>query len=261
MIKHYVTFNLGQSYFHHESVMALIVSRLPVSMSIGLWTFFLTYLTCIPLGIRKAVRDGSTFDVTTSTIILVGYAIPGFVLGITLLVLFGGGSFLDIFPLGGLVSYNWSSLPWYGKILDYISHMVLPITSSVVGSFAMMTMLTKNSFLEEIRKQYVLTARAKGDTENMVLYHHVFRNAIIPLITNFPAAFIGAFFTGSLLIETIFSLNGLGLLSYDSVMRRDYPVVLGTLYLFTLIGLLAKLVTDLCYVLVDPRIQFESIER
>ena len=261
MMKHYLTFDLGQSYFHHQSVMELIISRLPVSVSIGLWTFFITYFTCIPLGIRKAVRDGSTFDVTTSTIVLIGYAIPGFVLGITLLVLFGGGSFLDIFPLRGLVSDNWDSLSWYGKIIDYLWHMVLPITASVVGSFAIMTMLTKNSFLDEIRKQYVLTARAKGVGETSVLYRHVFRNAIIPLITNFPSAFIGAFFTGSLLIETIFSLNGLGLLSYDSVMRRDYPVVLGSLYLFTLISLLAQLITDICYVLVDPRIQFESIDR
>lgn len=260
MMKHFLTFDLGHSYFHHQSVMELIVSRLPVSMSIGLWTFFITYFTCIPLGIRKAVRDGSTFDVTTSTIILTGYAIPGFVLGITLLVLFGGGSFLDIFPLRGLVSDNWSALPWYGKILDYLWHMVLPITASVVGSFAIMTMLTKNSFLDEIRKQYVLTARAKGVGERSVLYRHVFRNAIIPLITNFPSAFIGAFFSSSLLIETIFSLNGIGLLSYDSVMRRDYPVVLGLLYLLTLVSLLAQLITDICYVLVDPRIQFESIE-
>ena len=259
MMGNYLTFNFGTSFFHHQSVIELIVSKLPVSISLGLWTFFLTYLTCIPLGIAKAVRDGSTFDVASSTVILIGYAIPGFVLGITLLVLFGGGSFFDIFPLRGLVSDNWASLPWYGKILDYLWHMVLPITALVVGNFAIMTMLTKNSFLEEVRKQYVLTARAKGLGERTVLYKHVFRNATIPLITNFPAAFIGAFFTGSLLIETIFSLDGLGLLSYESVLRRDYPVVLGTLYLFTLMGLIAKLLTDICYVLVDPRIQFESV--
>lgn len=260
MMGNYLTFNLGESYFQHKSVFGLIVSKLPVSISLGLWTFFIVYLTSIPLGIAKAVRDGSHFDVVTSTIILVGYAIPGFVLAITLLVLFGGGSFWDVFPLRGLVSDNWSELNWYHKITDYLWHMVLPITASVVGSFAIMTMLTKNSFIEEIRKQYVLTARAKGLTQNTVLYHHVFRNAIIPLITGFPAAFIGAFFSGSLLIEYIFSLDGLGLLSYESVMHRDYPVVLGTLYLFTLLGLIAKLLSDICYVLVDPRIQFESVE-
>ena len=260
MMRNYLTFNLGDSYFQHKSVMGLIVSKLPVSISIGLWTFFLVYLTCIPLGIAKAVRDGSTFDVVTSTIILVGYAIPGFVLAITLLVLLGGGSFWDVFPLRGLVSDNWSELSWFGKITDYLWHMVLPITASVVGSFAVMTMLTKNSFVEEIRKQYVLTARAKGLTQNAILYRHVFRNAIIPLITGFPGAFIGAFFSGSLLIEYIFSLDGLGLLGYESVVHRDYPVVLGTLYLFTLLGLVAKLLSDLSYVLVDPRIQFGSVE-
>ena len=260
MMKNYLTFNLGESYFQHRSVIELVISKLPVSISLGLWTFFIVYLTCIPLGIAKAMRDGTTFDVVTSSIILVGYAIPGFVLAITLLVLFGGGSFWDIFPLRGLVSDNWSELTWYGKVLDYLWHMVLPITASVVGSFAVMTMLTKNSFVEEIRKQYVLTARAKGLTQNAVLYRHVFRNAIIPLITGFPAAFIGAFFSGSLLIEYIFSLDGLGLLSYESVVKRDYPVVLGTLYLFTLLGLFAKLLSDLCYVLVDPRIQFESVD-
>ena len=261
MMGNYLTFNLGDSYYHHQSVMQLVIAKLPVSISIGLWTFLLVYLTCIPLGVAKAVRDGSTFDVVTSTAILVGYAIPGFVLGITLLVLFGGGSFWDVFPLRGLVSDNWSELPWYHKVTDYLWHMVLPITASMVGSFAVMTMLTKNSFIEEIRKQYVLTARAKGLAENQVLYKHVFRNAMIPLITGFPAAFIGAFFTGSLLLETIFSLDGLGLLSYESVMRRDYPVVLGTLYLFTLIGLVAKLLSDVAYVVIDPRIQFESLER
>lgn len=259
MLGDYLTFNLGNSYFQHQGVMELILSKLPVSISLGVWTFLITYLTCIPLGITKAVRDGSTFDVVTSTLILIGYAIPGFVLGITLLVLFGGGSFWDLFPLRGLVSDNWEELGWFSKITDYLWHMVLPITASVIGSFAVMTMLTKNSFIEEIRKQYVLTARAKGLSENRILYGHVFRNAIIPLITGFPAAFIGAFFTGSLLIETIFSLDGLGLLAYESVMKRDYPVVLGSLYLFTLIGLLAKLITDLCYVWVDPRIQFESV--
>jgi microcin C transport system permease protein len=261
MMKNYFSFDFGYSHYQHKSVLELVISKLPVSISIGLWTFFIVYLTCIPLGIAKAVRDGSTFDITTSTFILVGYAIPGFVLGITLLVLFGGGSFWDLFPLRGLTSDNWAELTLYEKITDYLWHMVLPIIASVVGSFAVMTMLTKNSFLEEIRKQYVLTARAKGLSQNTVLYRHVFRNAMIPLITGFPAAFIGAFFTGSLLIETIFSLDGLGLLSYDSVMKRDYPVVLGTLYLFTLLGLIAKLLSDLAYVLIDPRIQFESLEQ
>ena len=260
MMKNYLSFDFGESYFHNRSVMELIIDKLPVSISLGMWTFFIVYLTCIPLGIAKAVRDGSVFDVATSTLILIGYSVPGFVLGITLLVLLGGGSFLDIFPLRGLVSDNWDTLPWYGKILDYLWHMVLPITASVIGSFAVMTMLTKNSFIEEIRKQYVLTARAKGVSENNVLYRHVFRNAIIPLVTGFPGAFIGAFFTGSLLIETIFSLDGLGLLSYESVLKRDYPVVLGTLYLFTLLGLFAKLMADISYVLIDPRIHFESVD-
>jgi len=259
MIVNYLQFDLGDSYFHNKSVMDLVVSKLPVSISLGVWSFFIVYLTCIPLGVAKAVRDGSSFDVITSTIILIGYAIPGFVLGITLLVLFGGGSFWDIFPLRGLVSDNWNDMPWYQQVLDYLWHMVLPIIASVVGSFAVMTMLTKNSFIEEIRKQYVLTARAKGLSENTVLYKHVFRNAVIPLVTGFPAAFIGAFFTGSLLIETIFSLDGLGLLSYESVLKRDYPVVLGTLYLYTLLGLVAKLLADMSYVLIDPRIQFESV--
>jgi microcin C transport system permease protein len=261
MMKNYLTFDLGQSYYRHQSVLQLVASKLPVSISIGLWTFFIVYLTCIPLGIAKAVRDGSRFDVTTSTIILVGYAIPGFVLGLALLVLFGGGSFWQIFPLRGLVSDYWAELPWYSKILDYLWHMTLPIVASVVGSLATETMLTKNTMLEEMRKQYVLTARAKGLGARTVLYKHVFRNAMIPLVTGFPAAFVGAFFTGSLLIETLFSLDGLGLLSYESVLNRDYPVVLGTLYLFTLIGLLTKLLSDLCYVLVDPRIQFESVNR
>ena len=256
MLGRFARFDLGQSYYQHQSVWGLVVSKLPVSISIGLWTFFITYLVSIPLGIAKAVRDGSRFDTVTSSIILVGYAIPGFVLGVLLLVIFGGGSFLHIFPLRGLTSDNWSDLSLIGKVMDYLWHLVLPITASVLGSFAVITMLTKNSFLEEIRKQYVLTARAKGLTEKQVLWKHVFRNALLPLVTGFPAAFIGAFFTGSLLIETLFSLDGLGLLSYESVMRRDYPVVFGTLYLFTLIGLFTKLISDLCYVYIDPRIQF-----
>ncbi len=261
MMRNYVVFDFGESYFYQRSVMELVISKLPVSISLGLWTFFITYLACIPLGIAKAVRDGSTFDVVSSTIILFGFAIPGFVLGITLIVLFGGGSFWDVFPLKDLVSDNWEELSWFGKITDYLWHITLPLIALIVGSFAIMTMLTKNSFLEEIRKQYVLTARAKGLTENRVLYKHVFRNAMIPLVTSFPGGFIAAFFTGSILIETIFSLDGLGLLGYEAVRTRDYPVVLGTLYLFTLLGLFAKLLTDICYVLVDPRIQFESADR
>ncbi|OGR00663.1 MAG: microcin ABC transporter permease [Deltaproteobacteria bacterium RIFOXYD12_FULL_50_9] len=260
MLKNYLVFDFGTSYYHHRTVVDLVISKLPVSMSLGLWSFALVYLTCIPLGIAKAVRDGSRFDMATSTVILIGYAIPGFVLAILLIVLFGGGSFWNIFPLRGLVSDNWSELGWTARILDYLWHMVLPIISSTIGSLAVMTLLTKNSFLEEIRKQYVLTARAKGLSENQVLYHHVFRNAIIPIITGFPGSFITAFFTGSLLIETIFSLDGMGLLAYESIMNRDYPVVLGTLYFFTIIGLLSRLLSDLSYVLVDPRITFESVE-
>lgn len=259
MLVNYLTFDLGESYFYQRSVGELIVEKLPVSISLGIWTFLLTYLVSIPLGVAKAVRDGSKFDSITSTVILVGYAIPGFVLGLVLLVLLGGGSFVQWFPLRGLTSDNFDQLSLMGKILDYLWHLVLPITAMVVGNFAVMTMLTKNSFLEEIRKQYVLTARAKGLAERTVLYRHVFRNALIPIITGFPAAFIGAFFTGSLLIETIFSLDGLGLLSYNAVLQRDYPVVLGTLYVFSLIGLFGKLLSDLIYVWVDPRIHFEAV--
>ncbi|MCV6637861.1 microcin C ABC transporter permease YejB [Candidatus Albibeggiatoa sp. nov. NOAA] len=261
MMGNYLTFNFGDSYIHHQSVLDLIISKLPVSLTLGLWTFFLTYLICIPLGITKAVRDGSRFDVITSTVILFGYAIPNFVLGILLIVLFSGGSFWDIFPLRGLVSDNWHELAWHQQILDYLWHITLPIISLMVGNFAVMTMLTKNSFIEEIRKQYVLTARAKGLSDNVILYKHIFRNAMIPLATSFPAAFIAAFFAGSLLVETIFSLDGLGLLSYESVIKRDYPVVLGSLYIFTLLGLFAKLLADISYVLIDPRIQFESINQ
>ncbi|SAK80441.1 ABC transporter permease [Caballeronia fortuita] len=261
MLGKFARFDLGESYFRHQSVWSLIVSKLPVSISIGLWTFFITYLISVPLGIAKAVKNGSKFDVATSLVVLVGFAIPGFVLGVLLLVLFGGGTFWQLFPLRNLTSDNWATLSFSGKILDYLWHITLPVVASVVGSFAVITMLTKNAFLDEIRKQYVLTARAKGLSERRVLWKHVFRNALLPLIVGFPAAFIGAFFTGSLLIETLFSLDGLGLLSYESVVRRDYPVVLGTLYLFTLIGLATKLVSDLCYVWVDPRIQFEQLER
>lgn len=260
MMKQYLSFDFGMSYYHHQSVVDLVVSKLPVSMSLGLWSFFIVYLTCIPLGIKKAICDGSRFDVISSSIILIGYAIPGFVLAILLIVLFGGGSFWNIFPLRGLVSDNWAELSLSAKILDYLWHMVLPVISSTVGSLAVMTLLTKNSFLEEIRKQYVITARAKGLSENKILYRHIFRNAIIPIITGFPGSFITAFFTGSLLIETIFSLDGMGLLAFESIMNRDYPVVLGTLYFFTILGLIARLLSDLSYVMVDPRISFESVE-
>jgi microcin C transport system permease protein len=260
MMKNYLVFDFGTSYYHQRSVASLVISKLPVSMSLGLWSFLIIYCTCIPLGISKAVHEGSRFDVLTSSAILVGYAIPGFVLGILLIVLFGGGSFWNIFPLRGLVSDNWGELPLISKILDYLWHMVLPVTSMAVGSLAVMTLLTKNSFLEEIRKQYVLTARAKGLAENRVLYRHIFRNAIIPIITGFPGSFVAAFFTGSLLIETIFSLDGMGLLAYESILNRDYPVVLGTLYFFTIIGLISRLLSDLSYVVVDPRISFESVE-
>ena len=260
MMGNYLRFDLGSSYYYQKDVVDLVISRMPVSMSLGLWTFLIVYGVCIPLGIGKAVRNGSTFDVVSSTVILVGYAIPGFVLGITLIVLFGGGSFWSIFPLRGLVSDNWSELGLIAKILDYLWHMVLPIFSSAVGSLAVMTMLTKNSFLEEIGKQYVLTARAKGLGERTIMFKHVFRNAIIPIITGFPGYFIAAFFTGSLLIETIFSLEGMGLLAYQSVLNRDYPVVLGTLYFFTIIGLVGRLLSDLSYVAVDPRISFRRVD-
>ncbi len=260
MMKNYLVFDFGNSYYYHQSVADLVISRMPVSMSLGLWSFVIVYGVCIPLGISKAVRDGSRFDMLTSTAILIGYAIPGFVLAIVLIVLFGGGSFWNIFPLRGIVSDGWADMGMVQKILDYLWHMVLPITSGAVGSLAVMTMLTKNSFLEEIRKQYVLTARAKGLSEQQVLYKHVFRNGIIPIITGFPGYFIAAFFTGSLLIETIFSLDGMGLLAYQSVLNRDYPVVLGTLYFFTIIGLFSRLLSDLSYVVVDPRISFDRTD-
>ena len=255
MLKQFAQFDLGRSFFYPKDVWQLVKEKLPVSISLGLWTFFLSYLISVPLGIAKAVRAGTKFDTLTSLLVLTGYAIPGFVLGVALLVVFGGQ--LQWFPLRGLTSSNWEQLSWGARVVDYLWHIALPITASVLGAFAVTTMLTKNAFLEEIRKQYVLTARAKGLSERRVLWKHVMRNAMIPLVTGFPAAFIGAFFTGSLLIETLFSLDGLGLLSYESVMRRDYPVVLGTLYLFTLIGLVTKLISDLCYVWVDPRVKFD----
>lgn len=260
MMGNYLRFDFGESYYYQRQVVDLVVSRMPVSMSLGLWTFLIVYGVCIPLGITKAVRDGSRFDIMSSTVILVGYAIPGFVLGITLIVLFGGGSFWSIFPLRGLVSDNWNELSLFGKIVDYGWHMVLPIVSSAVGSLAVMTMLTKNSFLEEVGKHYVLTARAKGLSERRVMFKHVFRNAVIPIITGFPGYFLASFFTGSLLIETIFSLEGMGLLAYQSVLNRDYPVVLGTLYFFSIIGLVGRLLSDLSYVAVDPRISFSRVD-
>ncbi|MGE0803804.1 MAG: microcin C ABC transporter permease YejB [Lautropia sp.] len=258
MLKRYLRFDLGDSYFYQKSVWGLIVEKLPVSISLGIWSFLIVYLVSIPLGIAKAVRDGSRFDVWTSIAILVGYAIPGFVLGVALLVLFGGGSFWSLFPLRGLTSDNWAELSLIGKVLDYFWHLAMPLACLVIGSFAVTTILTKNVFLEEIRRQYVLTARAKGLSERRVFYKHVFRNALIPLVTAFPAAFVGAFFTGSLLIEGLFSLDGLGLLSYDAILKRDYPVVLGALYVFSLIGLLTKLITDLAYTWVDPRVKFSG---
>ena len=255
MLGQFARFDLGKSFFQNRDVAQLIIDKLPVSISLGLWTFFISYLVAVPLGVAKAVRAGSRFDLVTTLLVLVGYAIPGFVLGVVLLVVFGGQ--LQWFPLRGLTSSNWDELSWAARVVDYLWHIALPVTAMVLGSFAVTAILTKNAFLEEIRKQYVITARAKGLAERQVLYKHVFRNALIPIVTGFPAAFVGAFFTGSLLIETLFSLDGLGLLSYESVIRRDYPVVMGTLYFFTLIGLLTKLISDLCYVWVDPRVRFD----
>ena len=261
MIGNFLRFDLGRSFLQNKDVWTLIKEKLPVSISLGLWTFLLSYLISIPLGVMKAMYEGSRFDALTTLVVLIGYAIPGFVLGLLLIVLFAGGTFYDVFPLRGLTSDNWAELSWPGRIADYFWHLALPLTCLVIGSFAIVTMLTKNTFIEEMRKQYVLVARAKGLSQKRVLFKHIFRNALIPLITGFPAAFIGAFFAGSVLIETLFSLDGLGLLSYESVVRRDYPVVLGSLYLFTLIGLVVKLLSDLLYVVVDPRVQFGSVAR
>ena len=256
MLEHFARFDLGRSFSHDRPVWDLIKEKLPVSISLGLWTFLISYLISVPLGIAKAVREGSRFDTISTLFVLVGFAIPGFVLGVFLIVLFAGGSFWDLFPLRGITSDNWVDLSWPARITDYFWHLTLPLTCLVVGSFAQITLLTKNTFVEEIRKQYVLVARAKGLSQARVLWKHVLRNALIPIVTGFPAAFVAAFFSGALLIETLFSLDGLGLLSYESVVRRDYPVVLGSLFLFTLIGLVVKLVSDLLYMLVDPRVQF-----
>ena len=257
MIGQFARFDLGKSFFHNKDVWPLIKEKLPVSITLGLWTFFLVYLISVPLGIAKAVRAGTPFDTATTFVILLGYAIPGFVMGVALMVMFAGGSFVQWFPLRGLTSINWDTMSTAGKIMDYLWHIALPVTAMVLGGFAVISILTKNSVLEEIRKQYVLTARAKGVAERDVLWKHVFRNAMIPIMTGFPAAFVGAFFSGSLLIETLFSLDGLGLLSYESVIRRDYPVVMGSLFLFTLIGLITTLIRDLSYLWVDPRVKFD----
>ncbi len=260
MLWNFTTFDFGKSYFRDVSVLQLVKEKLPVSMSLGIFMTLLTYLISIPLGIRKAVSDGSPFDTWTSSIIIVGYAIPGFLFAILLIILFAGGSFWDFFPLRGLTSDNFSTLPWYAKVLDYLWHLVLPLVSMALAAFATMSLLTKNSFLDEIRKQYVLTARAKGCSSRQVLYNHVFRNAMLIIIAGFPGAFVHAFFTGSLLIETIFSLDGLGLLGFESVLNRDYPVVFATLYIFSLVGLAVNLIADLTYTWVDPRIDFETRE-
>ncbi len=260
MMWNYLRFDFGDSYFRDIPVIDLIVEKLPVSISLGLWMTLLTYLISIPLGIRKAVRDGEPFDVWSSGVLVVGYAMPGFLVAVLLLVVFAGSSFFQWFPSRGLFSENWDELSTWGKIVDYFWHLTLPIIAMSLGAFTTMTFLTKNSFLDEIRKQYVLTARAKGLNERQVLYGHVFRNAMLLIIAGFPGAFIAAFFSGSLLIETIFSLDGLGLLAFESIDKRDYPVVFATLYIFALLGLVVNLVSDFVYTLVDPRIDFESRE-
>jgi microcin C transport system permease protein len=260
MLKNYLRFDFGESFFRDAKVTDLILEKLPVSLSLGLWSTLIMYLVSIPLGIAKATRHGSSFDVWTSTAIVLGYAIPSFLFAILLIVLFAGGSYWDWFPLRGLTSSNFDELTVLGKVGDYFWHLALPVTALVIGNFATLTLLTKNSFLDEISKQYVVTARAKGLSDRRVLYGHVFRNAMLIVIAGFPAAFIGMFFTGSLLIEVIFSLDGLGLMSFESAMNRDYPVVFGTLFLFTLLGLVVKLIGDLTYMLVDPRIDFDSRE-
>ncbi len=260
MLARYATFNFGDSLFKGRSVIGLIADRMPVSVSLGIWSTLIIYLVSIPLGIRKAVKHGSRFDIWSSTAVILGNAIPVFLFAILLIILFAGGSYLKIFPLRGLVSDNWQDMSLVGKVADYFWHLTLPIGAMVIGGFATLTMLTKNSFLDEINKQYVTTARAKGVAENKILIRHVFRNAMLLIIAGFPSAFISMFFTGSLLIEVIFSLEGLGLLGFEATMQRDYPVMFGTLYMFTLLGLVLNLISDLTYTLVDPRIDFENRE-
>ena len=260
MVRDYLTFELGNSYFQDRPVLELIKERLPVSISLGLWSMLVIYLLSIPLGVAKAVRDGTRFDAWTSGVIFAGYAVPSFLFAIFLIVLFAGGSYLDLFPLSGLTSNNFEDLTVLGKIADYFWHLALPVTALTIGGFATLTMLTKNSFLDEISKQYVLTARAKGINQKRVLYGHVFRNAMLIVIAGFPAALVGILFTGALLIEVIFSLDGLGLLGFEAVLRRDYPIMFGTLFCFTLVGLVMTLVGDIVYTLVDPRIDFETRE-
>ncbi len=258
MLKNYIKFDLGDSYYRDKSVVELVLEKMPVSISLGLWTTLIIYTLSIPLGIRKAIKDGEKFDIWTSVFIFVGNAIPSYMFGILLMILFAGGRYFDVFPLRGITSDDWEELPLLQQIGDYFWHMTLPVLSMVIGGFAGLTMLTKNSFLDEINKQYVLTARAKGLSERKVLYGHIFRNAMLIVIAGFPSAFMAIFFTGSLLIEVIFSLDGLGLLGYESIINRDYPVVLGTLYAFSLIGMILTLIRDLVYVAVDPRIDFEA---
>ena len=260
MMKRYLVFDFGDSFFRDRKVTELVLDKMPVSISLGLWTTLLVYLISIPLGIRKAIRDGSRFDVWTSSVIILGTAIPSFLFAVFLLVIFAGGSYLDWFPLAGLTSENWDSLSWPARIVDYFWHLALPVLAMTIGGFATLTMLTKNSFLDQINQQYVLTARAKGLTEHRVLYGHVFRNAMLIVIAGFPSAFVGILFTGSLLIEIIFSLDGLGLLGFEAAFARDYPVMFGTLFFFSLLGLVMNLVGDLMYMVIDPRIDFENRE-
>ncbi len=258
MVKNYAVFDFGDSFYRDRKVFELVMDKMPVSISLGLWTTLIIYLVSIPLGIAKAVRDGTKFDMWTSAAVIVGYAVPGFMFAVLLVVLFAGGSYFDWFPLRGLVSENWSELSTLGKVMDYFHHIALPVAAMVIGGFAVLTMLTKNSFLDEIHKQYVVTARSKGMTEKRILYKHVFRNAMLIVVAGFPQAFVSIFLTGSLLIETIFSLDGLGLLGFEATVNRDYPVMFGTLYVFSLLGLVLNLASDVTYMMIDPRIDFEK---